>query len=731
MASPPVLRYSANAPPVAVLAAARIGGVALTAVPEKEWLHTAAPTLTFEGGAKLSGMASLLRFVARSAPPATGLYGTDNLDATLVDHWLDQASAVVSGGAFQGMCETIAAYLATRTHLVGHGLTVADLAVWGQLSCARQWEAVKKAPALAHLVRWLDMCTAHRVISDVAAETVAARPGAKRAATQAQKVADNGSVGGGADAGGSFDINLENASEGNVVTRFPPEPSGFLHIGHAKAALLNQYFARQYKGKLIIRFDDTNPSKERNEFVESILADCATLGLDHDVVTYTSDSFPQILEIGAKLIREGKIYIDDTPMEKMREERINRVDSAARANTVEANLVLWGDMLAGNAQGLECAARFRMDMQNDNGALRDPVAFRCNLTPHHRTGTTYKVYPTYDCACPFVDSFEGVTHALRTSEYRDREPQYVQVQAMMGLRKVHIWDYSRLNFVYTTLSKRKLQWFVDNGHADSWDDPRFPTVQGMTRRGLRIDALKEFILMQGASRNVNLMEWDKLWTLNKRIIDPVCPRHVAVADLGRVLVTLTNGPATPEVVSVPRHKKHPPAGVKATTRMSRIWLEAVDAATVVEGEEVTLMDWGNCVIRTIHRNAAATIVGIDAELHLEGSVKSTKLKLTWLPDTAELVPLRLADFDYLITKKKVEEDDNFADIVNKHSKVESLAHGDANMRTFQKGDVLQLERKGYFIVDQVFMREGTPMVLLNIPDGRAKSWGVSVSGQGK
>lgn len=329
-----------------------------------------------------------------------------------VDHWLDQATAVVSGGGFQGVCETISVYLASRTHIVGHNLTVADLALWGQLSCARQWEAIKKAPTLAHLVRWLDMCLAHKVVADVAAETVGARPGAKRAAAQADKAQKNTESGadGNVDKGGSFDIHLENASEGNVVTRFPPEPSGYLHIGHAKAALLNQYFARHYKGKLIIRFDDTNPSKEKDEFVENIMQDCETLGLDPDVITYTSDSFSQILEMGTKLIKECKMYIDDTPMEKMREERINRIDSAARANSVETNLKLWDDMIAGNQKGLECAARFRMDMQNDNGSLRDPVAFRCNLIPHHRTGTKYKVYPTYDCACPFVDAFEVRVH---------------------------------------------------------------------------------------------------------------------------------------------------------------------------------------------------------------------------------------------------------------------------------------------------------------------------------
>ena len=297
---------------------------------------------------------------------------------------------------------------------------------------------------------------------------------------------------------------------------------------------------------------------------------------------------------------------------------------------------------------------------------------------------------------------------------------------MMGLRKVHIWDYSRLNFVYTTLSKRKLQWFVDHGYAESWNDPRFPTVQGLKRRGLQIEALKEFILMQGASRNVNLMEWEKLWTLNKRIIDPVCPRHTAVEDEGRVAVTLLNGPVNTESVSVPRNKKYPSAGTKVSSRMSLIWLDLADAELLEEGVEVTLMDWGNCIIKKIFKDGpSGATVSMEAELNLKGCVKSTKMKLTWLPNMNELVPLKLLDFDYLITKKKVEEEDNLADVVNKQSKVEIRAHGDADLGKLRKGDVLQLERKGYYVVDAGFEPGVQPMVLLCIPDGRTRSWGVS------
>jgi glutamyl-tRNA synthetase len=376
-----------------------------------------------------------------------------------------------------------------------------------------------------------------------------------------------------------------------------------------------------------------------------------------------------------------------------------------------------------------------MDMSAPNKALRDPVAFRCNLeTPHHRTGTKYKVYPTYDCACPFVDAVEGVTHALRTSEYRDREAQYDWIQGAMRMRKVHIWDYSRLNFEFTTLSKRKLGWFVEAGLVDGWDDPRFPTVQGVVRRGLAVPALREFIISQGASRNLNTMTWEKLWTLNKRLIDPVCPRHTAV-EASRVLLTLTNFGGAPESKAVPKHKKCAAAGDKTQWLCAAVWLDAADAAAVAVGEEVTLMDWGNVIIRAkTDATPDGACAGLSGELHLEGDFKKTKLKLTWLahlPDvpSAQLVPLTLREFDHLITKRKVEDEDNIADLFNTKSAWSRAAFGDCNMGTLRKGDVIQLERKGYWICDAApDVAAGTPAVLLSIPDGRESKPAASSNG---
>ncbi|KAH7846897.1 hypothetical protein Vadar_019415 [Vaccinium darrowii] len=511
-------------------------------------------------------------------------------------------------------------------------------------------------------------------------------------------------------------IDLPDAEVGKVCLRFAPEPSGYLHIGHAKAGLLNQYFAKRYNGQLIVRFDDTNPAKESNEFVDNILKDIATLEIRYDTVTYTSDYFPQLMEAAENLIVQGKAYVDDTPRDQMQKERMDGIESRCRSNSTEENMKLWKEMIAGSERGLQCCLRGKLDMRDPNKSLRDPVYYRCNPVPHHRIGSSYKIYPTYDFACPFVDAISGVTHALRSSEYHDRNAQYHRIQEDMGLRKVQIYEFSRLNMVYTLLSKRKLLWFVNNGEVDGWDDPRFPTVQGIVRRGLKIKALIDFVVEQGASKNLNLMEWDKLWTMNKKIIDPVCPRHTAVIEEGRVMLTLADGPEKPNVIIVPRHKKFNDAGEKAITRAKQIWIDRVDAESISVDEEITLMDWGNAIVKEIVKDENGKVVQLTGVLHLEGSVKSTKLKLTWLPESNELVNLSLVEFDYLITKKKLDEGEDFLDVLNEQTKKETAARGDSNMRNLKRGNIVQLERKGYFICDVPFVRPSRPIVLFAIPD---------------
>lgn len=633
------------------------------------------------------------------------------------EEWTKFAAESLVGNDFAKLSVAYARlneHLKFRTFMNGvEGPSCLDALIWAQLRLSPVWGKLVKTPGSAagpEASRWYN-----HLAEKAFAEPLASF--AEQAKLLKEKKKDQG----------SFAIDLEGAEMGKVVTRFPPEPSGYLHIGHAKAAMLNQYFAQMYKGKMIVRFDDTNPSKEKCEFEESILEDLALLGVKGDLMSHTSDFFPQIEQYCVMMLQEGTAYADNTPMEQMREERFNGIESACRAQTPEENLRLWEEMKSGSESGLTYCIRAKMDMAALNKALRDPVMYRCNLTPHHRTGSTYKVYPTYDFACPIVDSLEGVTHALRTNEYHDRNDQYAWFLATMRLRKVNIWDYSRLNFVYTLLSKRKLTWFVNEGLVSGWDDPRFPTVRGIRRRGLTIEALREYILMQGASKNTILLEWDKLWSINKRIIDPLAPRYVALSGDHLCRVSIVGGEGAPESAElreIPRHKKNPQLGNKQMAFSSNFFMEQADVATLKVGDEFTLMDWGNAVVESVEMADATTVACISVKLNLQGDFKKTTLKATWLsPDPSALVPLNLHDYDYLITKKKLEEEDTLDGCLTPVTEFIVPAVGDANLaKDIKVGDIIQLERKGFYIVDHIPTTEdASPIRLIAIPDGKAKS----------
>ncbi|KAL1534973.1 glutamate--tRNA ligase [Salvia divinorum] len=724
------LLFSTDSPPHHAIAAAKISGISLNAKPS---LPTGSPpSLLLETGKRLCGTNVILRHIGRiSSVP--GFYGRDAYQASQIDEWIDYAPIFASGSEFESACCFVDEYLLLNTFLAGYSLSIADVAVWtGLAGAGLRWESLRKSKKYQNLVRWFNSISTEydSQLSELASTFLGKRGSTKVAASKSKEPQASNSRSNTVEnavhttetAGTrAFEVDLPDAEVGKVKLRFAPEPSGYLHIGHSKAALLNQYFAERYKGQVIIRFDDTNPDKESSEFVDNLLKDIETLGIKYSAITYTSDHFPQIMEMAEKLIREGKAYVDDTPREKMQQERMDGIESRCRNNIVEENLKLWKEMITGSERGLMCCLRGKLDMQDPNKSLRDPVYYRCNLTPHHRIGAEYKVYPTYDFCCPFVDSVEGITHALRSSEYHDRNDQYYRIQTDMGFRKVHIYEFSRLNMVYTLLSKRKLLWFVQNGKVESWDDPRFPTVQGIVRRGLKIEALIQFILEQGASKNLNLMEWDKLWAINKKIIDPVCPRHTAVIEERRVLLILTDGPTDPFVRILPKHKKYEGAGEKGVTYSNRIWIDYADAESISVNEEVTLKDWGNAVVKEIKKDENEVVTQLVGVLHLEGNVKKTKLKLTWLSDGNELVRLTLVDFDYLITKKKLEEDEDFTDVVNPCTRTETSALGESDMRNLKRGDVIQLERKGYYRCDIPLIRPSKPIVLFAIPDGKQQT----------
>jgi len=629
--------------------------------------------------------------------------------SSAVDEWLTFADEQLQSGDFKALdvaFKKLNKHLTLRSYVAGYQPTAADYFIWGSLKGSPIFSRIyksKKESLGDYIVRWFDHISVLPVTQEATIQLQKAQEAKVKASDQ-----------------GKFEIGLDHADMGNVVTRFPPEPSGYLHIGHAKAALLNQYFAEQYKGKLIIRFDDTNPSKEKVEFEDSIKEDLKLIGITADAVTHTSDYFDKIYELALEMIKNGKAYVDDTDQATMREQRMEGIASKSRDLSVEENLKRFEEMKNATEFGMTCCLRAKISVDNPNKAMRDPVIYRVNVAPHHYTGDKYKVYPTYDFACPIVDSIEGVTHALRTNEYRDRNPQYYWMLDALNLRKPTIWDFSRINFVYTLLSKRKLQWFVDQALVTGWDDPRFPTVRGIRRRGMTIEALKQYIIMQGASQNILTLEWDKLWALNKKVIDPIAPRHVAIVKDGLVKCKVNGARAKPEVQDKPKHKKNPELGNKKVTFSNTVLLEQEDAASFELNEEFTLMDWGNAFVRDIKKDENGTVTGLDLDLHLEGDFKKTKKKVTWLSYGDEIADVVLCDFDYLLTKKKLEEGDEVADFLTPVTEFKTPAYADANVKELKHGDIIQFERKGFYIVDAV-STDSTPAFFNRIPDGKATS----------
>lgn len=599
-------------------------------------------------------------------------------------------------------------HLILRTYLSDYTLSDIDTKTWIAIKSNRAAVSFVKKGSYANLSRWFKYV--EEVHPEIQADVKAADDARRAKVAAASK------------AGASYNLALQNSDQG-VVTRFLPEPSGYLHIGHAKAALLSDYFGHQaYNGKLRLRLDDTNPSKEKEEYQDAIIEDLALMGVKPDVVTYTSDYFDHLYDTCIKLIKEGQAYADDTDVDTMREERGNGIASKRRDRTVEENLAIFDQMKTGTEEGLKNCIRAKISVDNPNKAMRDPVIYRCNITDaHHRTGKKWNIYPTYDLACPVVDSLEGVTHALRSTEYTDRNPQFQWFLDTLKLRQVHMWDFARMNFIRTFLSKRKLAKLVDTGRVWGWDDPRMPTIRGIRRRGMTIPALRDFILKQGPSRNVVTMDWTSFWASNKKEIDPIAPRHTAVTikDAVKVHVTGVEAPAEANLVEKPKHPKNPAVGTKKVAFSKELILDQADVKLFKEGEEVTLMAWGNAIVKSI--TPGEPIPDISVELNLKGDFKSTEKKVTWLSTQGqELVKAELWEFDYLLTKDKLEEDDDLERFLNPNTASMEEAWCDHETKSLKKDDIIQLERRGFYRVDSGFDEgEKGKLVLFAIPTGKS------------
>lgn len=376
-------------------------------------------------------------------------------------------------------------------------------------------------------------------------------------------------------------------------------------------------------------------------------------------------------------------------------------------------------MITGNEHGKGWCIRAKLNMQDPVKCLRDPVLYRSNPTKHHRTGTRYHCYPTYDFACPIVDSLEGVTHSLRTIEYKDRDALYMWVQKRLELRPSILFEFSKLNFKYCLMSKRKLQELVNAGDAQGWNDPRFPTVQGIIRRGMTVEALKQFMLEQGASKNTNLMEWDKIWAFNKSIIDPIAKRFNAICNDTKSTLHLENGPSAAQGITVSNHPKNAELGKKAKIFTSDLLVESADMDGLKVGEKFTLRELGNAFVTSIKANGEDFVVS--ATLAVDDKEYKGTRKVCWVAADPQLhTEVQCEEYSHFLTKESLKKEDNVEDFIDTKSMHLTTYVAEKDVDFLQKGDYIQIERRGFFRVDKDHVHDNH-VSLIFVPDGKAKN----------
>lgn len=518
-----------------------------------------------------------------------------------------------------------------------------------------------------------------------------------------------------------IDEDLAAGRENGVHTRFPPEPNGYLHIGSAKAIWINSSTAKKYGGLFNLRYDDTNPVKEDDEFVKAIEADLHWLGADPTGgIFYGSDYFDKCYEFACKLIRDGKAYVCDLSQEEMALYRGTLTEpgkeSPYRNRSVEENLDLFERMKNGEFQNGERTLRAKIDMASPNMNMRDPVIYRILHMSHHRQGDKWCIYPMYDFAHPIQDALEGITHSLCSIEFENHRPLYNWVVDNVGFEhNPHQYEFARLNMTYTVMSKRYLRKLVETGYVDGWDDPRMPTLQGLRRRGYTPTAIFDFIERSGVAKansmaDIRLLEYCICEELNEN-----AQRRVAVIE--PLKVTITNIPdGQVEYFELPNHPKKPELGTRKVPFTNKLYIEQSDFMEepipgfkrLKPDGEVRLMGAYimkcNEVIHDESGNVTELLCTVDIETcnGMPSDGRKVKGNIHWLSrETA--VEFSVHQFDNIFNKENVAtllEDDNFDEFINPDSLVVyEKSYGEPSLKDAEVGEKFQFVRMGYFTRD--------------------------------
>lgn len=515
---------------------------------------------------------------------------------------------------------------------------------------------------------------------------------------------------------------LKSGKNTEVYTRFPPEPNGYLHIGHAKSICLNFGLAQKYGGKTNLRFDDTNPVAEDVEYVESIMEDVKWLGFDWEELRYASDYFDQLYDFAVQLIKEGKAYVDDSSVEDMR--RMRGVPTKAgeespfRNRSVKENLDLFEGMKAGEYEEGSRVLRAKIDMASPNMHMRDPILYRILHKEHHRTGNTWKIYPMYDWAHGQSDAIEGITYSVCTLEFEVHRPLYnwfLDNLPSFDPRPRQI-EFARLNLSYTVMSKRKLKELVETGLVNGWDDPRMPTISGFRRRGYTPASIRKFAERVGIARRENVIDLALLEFSIREDLNKTAPRVMGV--LNPLKVVITNYPeGQVEDLEVENNPEDPEGGSRKVPFSREIYIERDDFLENPPSPK----KWYRLGPERMVRLKGAYVIRCDDFVKDEASGEITELHCTYFPESksgsdtsglkvkgtihfvsaehAKEVEVRLYDRLFNDPDPAGHKDKDFKEFINPDSLKITKALVEPSLASAKPMDRVQFMRKGYFCVD--------------------------------
>jgi glutaminyl-tRNA synthetase len=509
---------------------------------------------------------------------------------------------------------------------------------------------------------------------------------------------------------------LKSEKHKEIITRFPPEPNGYLHIGHAKAIFVDFESADEFNGRTNLRFDDTNPVKEDTEYVESIKEDIKWLGYEWDELYFASNYFQEMYNRAVLLIKKGKAFVDDLCADEMREYRGTLTksgkESPYRNRTIEENLDLFESMRKGEFKDGEKVLRAKIDMASPNMNMRDPVIYRISHTIHHNTGDEWCIYPMYDFAHPLEDAIEGITHSLCTLEFEDHRPLYDWVVRECEMENTpRQIEFARLNLTNTVMSKRKLKQLVDENYVDGWDDPRMPTIAGLRRRGYTPEAIRNFIRETGVAKASSIIDARMLEYFVREDLKLKAPRTMAV--IRPLKVVITNYPeGQVEMLEAENNPENPDMGKRQIPFSREIYIEQEDFMEnppkkyfrLFPGNEVRLKNAYfikcNDVIKDQNGNVIELHCTYDPETKSGTGFTGRKVKGTihWV-DAKNAVPAEFRLYEPLILEEEQDEEKTFLDCVNPNSLEVLQGFIEPNMKDTKPQEKFQFFRHGYFNVD--------------------------------